>query len=297
MVGGIALLRLGAMGGAFSKPLAKIVPRWGSLLVVVGFVIAISLLGYLLLGLIMASLFVLLSRFNRRSFLRVAVTGVAAVVPVWLLLLLLGTEFTSKLATIPHIFTEVTAVTGETPTVEQESFSALALASNLSVAFENIKNSPLLGVGFGGHPLAYDLLAPRWAVMNLEGLNKENAGSVLVRLLSETGAVGTILFLAGGLTVAVQARRAIRSALDYHRRNRLQPSMLLALGIGITASYVAIFIVSLLRGGGYFDPHLWLLIALTVGVSTLLDRAYMHTETIYPHTKGVTRSRLGPGSS
>lgn len=270
MLGGLALLRLGLMGSTLSKPTSSIMSRWAALFIIGGFVVAISIIGYALLVLTVASLVIVLYRFDVRSFLRAASAGIIAVSGIWMAMFWLGEEFADKLRTIPLIFSGTTG--GQT--ASSESISALALSANLSVAIENLGSNPLVGVGPGGHPSSYDELVPGWTTLNpgVYGLNQEDAASLLIRLLSETGLVGTILFLTGWLVLVVRARQSIQRTLTFHLKNSLQPSPVLAVASGITASCIALFIVYLLRSGGYFDPPLWVLMALTAAVPSVLAR-------------------------
>lgn len=282
MLGGIALLRLGLMGSSLSRSVATVMPRWAALLVFGGFMVGISIVGYALLGLIVISLLILLYRRDLRSFLRSAFVSVAVVALGWLLLSVLGPEFGDKVETIPLIFGGATG-----GTAPSESLSALSLSANLSVALDNLGSNPLFGVGPGGHPSSYDVLAPGWLISNqiVHGINREDANSLLVRLLSETGVIGTTLFLIGVLTVIVRARRAIQRALTFHLKESSRPSPILTVAIGVTASCMALFSLYLFRLGVYYDPPLWVLIALTAAVPPLLNRLY--GDSIRPSSIGL----------
>jgi hypothetical protein len=274
MAGGMALLRTGLMGRAYGKALSGVVPLWVAAFVLIGFIIAISIIGYVLLALTVASLVVVLYRFDLRSLPRMLSAGVATAVLGGLLTLGLGEAFVNKLRTIPLV---LSAVTGGVQTVLPEQYSALPLAANISIALDNLKDSPFLGVGPGGHPPSYDVHVPVWlytTVPDLLTIHQQDGGSLLIRLLSETGIVGTILFLAGWLVVVLRARSAIQRALAFHRENFSQPSTILALAVGITASCAALVTVYLIRMAIYYDPPIWVLIALTAAVPLLLNREH-----------------------
>ncbi len=78
--------------------------------------------------------------------------------------------------------------------------SSFTLFNNAIVAFSNLQAHPLTGTGIGSHPTAYD----KYSLTNLnpnlqswlakEELNKEDANSLLLRLISETGILGLILY-------------------------------------------------------------------------------------------------------
>jgi O-antigen ligase len=274
MAGGIALLRLGFMGRSLSKSAAAIVPRWAALLVVGGFVVTISIVGYVLLALTIVSLVIVLYRFDLRFLLRAVFVGVVTVALGWLLILGLGTEFIDKLETIPLIRYGVTGGIQTAPPTN--SASALTLSANLSIALDNLRSNLLLGIGPGGHPVSYDVLVPDWARFNdvVYGTNQEDAGSLLIRLLSETGLIGTTLFIAGWLVVVVRARKAIQRALTLQLESYSPPSSSLVIAIGVTASCMALFVMYLLRSGKYFEPSMWILITLTAAIPPVLNRVY-----------------------
>lgn len=72
--------------------------------------------------------------------------------------------------------------------------SVMILFNNLQVAVRNIGDHPLVGTGFGSHPAAFDrynefsINDVWWAEMN-----KEDACSMFIRLMSETGFLGLFL--------------------------------------------------------------------------------------------------------
>ena len=274
MVGGIALLRLGVMGKALSRPLATVIPRWGALLVLAGFVLAISINGFVLLALTVAALAAVTYRFDLRSLPRLALVGAGTIALGLLLTLGFGEAFTKRLDAIPLVLSAATGDASAPPT--RADISVLSLAVNVSVALDNLQDYPLLGVGPGGHPPSYDAQVPGWvsAMPDLLGLQHLDGGALLIRLLSETGLIGTVLFLSGWLVVVLRARRAIQRALAFHREGFSRPSLALAISVGVTASCVALVIAYLFRMAIYYDPPIWVLIALTAAIPPLLKREY-----------------------
>ena len=275
--GGLALLRLGLMGRTYSRSLAPVVPAWAAVLVPIGILVALSIIGYLLLALTVFSLVVVLYRLDRRHLSQLLLIGGGMAVAGVVLAVGLGSEFLKKLGTIPLV---LQAAVNGTEAAPSESISALSLAANLSVALDNLASRPLLGAGFGGHPQAYEELAPDWIYVHpvLPGLQSMDGGSLFIRLLSETGLIGTALFLAGWLLVVLRARRAIQGVLKLREDEPdLPPSPVLAVSVSVTASCLALVTVYMVRMGVYYDPPIWVLIALTACVPTLLKRVYGDT--------------------
>ena len=78
--------------------------------------------------------------------------------------------------------------------------SVYVVASNAFVAYKSLTDNILFGHGLGSHPVSYD----QYIVFDIDGgfwsnkyprANKADAGSLLLRLLSETGLFGTIAVL------------------------------------------------------------------------------------------------------
>lgn len=73
-----------------------------------------------------------------------------------------------------------------------------AYTSNAFVAFESIKSNSLFGRGLGSHPVTYDkfiqpYLPNGYWKNGYTGINKADANSLLLRLLSETGLFGVFV--------------------------------------------------------------------------------------------------------
>ena len=100
------------------------------------------------------------------------------------------------------------------------------------------------------------------------GLNKEDAASLLIRLLSESGISGTMAFMRG-----MDFRHGACASLypsEYHPETG--PNALLSLAIGVTASMIGIGIACMARAPQYYAPWFWLPMALTASVPALLAR-------------------------
>jgi hypothetical protein len=124
--------------------------------------------------------------------------------------------------------------------------SSFVLYNNYHVALENFKRNPLFGTGLGSHPVAFD----KYSLTNLEGavdieFNKQDANSMFLRLMSETGLYGLFIMLYLLIKCWVPKQRTSDNEL------------------WVMSNSVAIIIVlSLLRQGHYFINgfpfYLWL---------------------------------------
>lgn len=89
--------------------------------------------------------------------------------------------------------------TDESIPADKINLSTFALYSNFMVTTESLKRNLFFGSGIGTHGINYDKYIGNffpddylWRKMEL---NREDANSLMLRLLSETGIVGTVIFL------------------------------------------------------------------------------------------------------
>jgi hypothetical protein len=74
--------------------------------------------------------------------------------------------------------------------------SSFTLYNNYNVATKNFMNNPLFGTGIGSHVTAYDRYTEsRKIKVHGFNLNSADANSMLLRLISETGLFGVLIFL------------------------------------------------------------------------------------------------------
>lgn len=289
---GPALARLGAFGSAPRQALRSIVPRWAALSVLGGILLSLSLVAYVLLLATFAA-----GHLTRRP--------IRAVVMIWTLVSLaaiggglagvifyVGGIMAGKVDTL-HLLALGLDQGADLQSAPTAGLSALALASNLQVMLRGLEVSPLLGFGIGAHPAAYELYAPPFVFRSffVTGLNAPDAGALLIRLLSETGLIGALLFVAGCAFVLLRAR----SRLIMNEKTNGSMTEWNALGIGMVASGVGVLTAVMLRMGIYYYPPLWFLIGFCASVPGLIAKL--------PSTQGATTSaasatsRVEPGGT
>lgn len=113
---------------------------------------------------------------------------------------ILVTSFYYLYANVPEFHERVTSTidifeTGEFR-IGKTHGSSIILYNNYKIAFENFSTNFLVGTGLGSHPVAFEKYSITKNVQQY-GFNNNNqdANSMLLRLLSETGLFGTILML------------------------------------------------------------------------------------------------------
>ncbi len=260
---GLALIRLGAIGRTHRLNISSVVPLWAAVAIVCGYLVALSVIGWLLLAGTGLVLFVLSGKLKIKTLL--SATAVGALLVGSLLVLIQQSEgaLADKFGTLALITTTDVSSSGFQP----EQLSALAVAANITVAEQNFMSDPVLGGGLGSHPVAYDQYAPSYVTLRpaLDHLNADDAASLLVRLISEVGVLGLVLFVAGCLMIVVSAQKAILA-----RTIRSPYSSMESLSLGYLVSFVGLLGVYLARTGHYYDPVFWISVALAAAIPAIL---------------------------
>jgi len=255
---GLSLVRLGLLGRHCQSISANLVPHWAAYSIVIGMMVTFSINSWLMFMVVLCSLFIVSSRISLAMLLKVAAGLTFLLLILFLAASLSGEQFSDKFASLALITLDAEVGTD----VATEQVSALAMASNLEVTYQNFTNHPVLGGGVGSHPIAYKIFVPGYmsaSKIDISGLNADDAASLVFRLLSETGVVGFVIFIFGLASVIYRARKAILFDIETGTL-----SLYRVIAIGITASSIGLMGTYLTRLGRYYDPIFWLAIALTV---------------------------------
>jgi hypothetical protein len=137
------------------------------------------------------------------------------------------------------------------------SMSTFALGTNMVVAINNLFRNVLFGGGLGSHPIAHGIYAPDYG--RASELNADDAASLLLRLLSESGLIGTFLFLLGMFGLIARAIVALKNTSGTLRM----------VSVGFVASALGFVVIYLGRNGFYYDPTFWTVMAMTMVVPML----------------------------
>jgi len=230
-------------------------------------------LDHVLMGVVIAGLLATYSRlgmvvlFATTAFLLFSVSRLQGIsrrgVVVAGLTVLSGTLWVAL--TTPYVKSMLTAVTGSSTAVE--FFSSIAAGPRLALwsgAWSTFLEHPLFGVGLGQFGFHFANHVPAWAVLESEVprflLSGEvpNPKNMILRLLAETGVVGTLAFAYfvathfryGSGTAGTQATLRLRP-----ERGRLTPEFVLGvtMGIALLGDFVSLDTFAL--------PQLWLCLA------------------------------------
>jgi hypothetical protein len=263
---GVALIRLGLCGGAQRDAVQRIIPASAAILILAGFVVTVSLIDFLLLLIVCASLWVVSRKISASA---IATLSAATVLTG-------GVAYAAIASTLPDLSEKLGAmgsITSDDIQVKRaEDLSAIALAVNLAVMRANLSRDPILGAGLGAHPVTYDRENPGLGRLPADivtvGMNKEDAASLLIRLLSESGILGTVAFITGWILAVTRARRFILASMSAG----MAPNLFLWLAIGVTASMIGVGVACMARAPQYYAPWFWLPMALTASVPELVVR-------------------------
>ncbi|MFH1309179.1 MAG: hypothetical protein ABIH85_00705 [Candidatus Omnitrophota bacterium] len=128
----------------------------------------------------------------------------------------------------------VAVLRGKKP-LHETNLSTFAICSNGFVAYKSFVNNPWFGSGLGSHPISYDRYIAQAVdpLKIIQVLNRTDAASLLLRLVSEMGLFGLLLFFYFIIKFYVSKKRN-----DYYWM--------------ISNAILCLFIVNLLRQGNYF---------------------------------------------
>ena len=263
---GVALIRVGVGGAAQRDAMRSVISRASAIPIVAGFVVTLSLIDLFLLLVVSASIWIV----SRNGSVSVFAGVLGAIIVIG------GVAYGAIVSALPDLNAKIVAMSSlasDDLRVERaEDLSAIALAVNIAVMRANLARAPMLGAGLGAHPITYDRENPGLGRLPTDiltvGLNKEDAASLLIRLLSEAGMLGTAAFIMGWIVAVMRARGAILANIN----GGAAPNACLSLAIGVTASMVGIGVACLIRAPQYYAPWFWLPMALTVSVPELIAR-------------------------
>jgi hypothetical protein len=263
---GVAMIRVGAGRSLQRDAIRSVISKSSAILIVAGFVVTVSLIDLFLLLVVSASIWIV----SRNGSARVFAGVLGAIVIIG------GVAYSAIVSTLPDLNAKIVAMSSlasDDLRVERaEDLSAIALAVNVAVMRANLARAPMIGAGLGAHPITYDRENPGLGRLPTDiltvGLNKEDAASLLIRLLSETGMLGTAAFIMGWVVAVLRARHAILANIN----GGGAPNAFLSLAIGVTASMVGIGVACLIRAPQYYAPWFWLPMALTASVPELIAR-------------------------
>ena len=264
MASGLALTRLGLIGSKYRDELRSVVPAWAAASILVSVILSFSAVAYA--GLFAAYLGALASRttFSARSIVLMVIGAVAAVAILALAALQAGDAIRERFFDLA-VFSQLGSAEGTGAVDRDTNLSVQILFLNAYVALQNLIANPWLGAGIGAHPFAYDALVPvlPLAAGNASRLNAMDAGALSLRLLSETGILGTAMFTAAVLSAWFRVRRVV-----LRRGAKLDPQMK-ALAIALNSGLAGVFAAKMLRGPSYYGAEFWALFALCIAVPVL----------------------------
>jgi hypothetical protein len=161
------------------------ISRSSSLVIISAVVISASSTGYI--ALLLCFLFIAINYRALRFIFSTSIVGALA----FFLLYTSVPDFKKRFDDSVAIFIT------QTITDEQQlkNGSTMILYNNFHIALENFSHHPIAGTGLGSHPIAFDRYNEFDDQIWWYDLNKEDANSMFIRMLSETGLFGLSMLL------------------------------------------------------------------------------------------------------
>ncbi len=199
------------------------ISKWKSLIIISSVLLSFSVVAYI--GVIIALMLII---YNYKRFKYLAL-GVILISAFMLFTYIYVPDVKMR------VDDSISALRGEV-TLEEVNLSTFALLSNALVAYNSFINNPIFGSGLGSHAISYDKYIGTIVDINKLGfvaVNRQDANSLFLRLISETGLLGIIIVSYFILKFYIPRRK------DNH------------LWI-ISNSILCLFFLTLLRQGHYF---------------------------------------------
>ncbi|MHA1380623.1 MAG: O-antigen ligase family protein [Candidatus Helarchaeota archaeon] len=169
---------------AIIKKKYSLLKRWKSLVVIIAFLLTFSTVGYI--GIALSSV-LLIFNFGKIRYLLL----ISLLLTVFLFFLWFNVEDFKM-----RIGDSFDVLVGK-KSLEDSNLSTFALFGNALVTYRTFLDNPIFGHGLGSRPLSYDRYIGE--VVDIKKvstiLNREGGNSLFLRILSETGLFGLILFL------------------------------------------------------------------------------------------------------
>jgi O-antigen ligase len=274
MGAGLAMTRLGLFGVKWRAALRGTVPLWAACSILASMALSFSALTYggllaCFLGALAAK-----TRFRFRSLLFLFVGGTVALLVLALLAVQLGDIIIGRIMGLA-VLSQLDATSGVSDLDNDINLTVQVLFLNAYVTLRNVIANPFLGAGVGAHPFAYAALLPAVAGLpgsenGVVGINAQDAAALSLRLLSETGILGTLVFTIAILSAWFRVRREIVKPDDNLNSDG---SSYKAMAIGWCGGLVGVFAAMLAHVPHYYGPELWAVIAMCCSLPALISLA------------------------
>ena len=244
---------------SFTKYNPGLLSRWKSIVIILSLIFSFSSVGYI--G-AMFSILILAYNFNKIRYFFIAAM---IVLSLFFFMLNYVGEFTARTGDT------IAVLTGER-TIEESNLSTFAIMSNALVAYRSLQKNMLIGTGLGSHELNYDkyidIVIDTGEAKHV--VNKEDAGSLFLRLVSETGLFGLLLFFV--------------FIIKYYLRKKDDRSNYFWI---INNAILCMFIIKLLRYGHYFADgfffFFWLYYFSKIQSRKMLNNFGMQKAKVFQH--------------
>lgn len=170
---------------SFFKNTFKFQGKLASIVIIFSFILSFSTGGYI------AVFFAIILLFLNYRKINIVILGLGIIITAFCSLYGTNEVFKAK------IDDSLGILSGRSVLGDKINLSTYAIFSNMRVAEYSLARNPVFGSGLGSHPLTYDKhigVDIPWSNIHHNIQCKGDAGSLFIRLLSETGILGLLIF-------------------------------------------------------------------------------------------------------
>lgn len=265
---GLALARLGAIGRE-PNAVSEAVPLWAAVSILLSLLLSMSGVCYAALFVTVIAVTVSRKKFGIQSLVVLILVATVTLGALAIVVVQAAGGIADRIAGLV-VFTNLGQLDPAVLDSTSTQYTVMITFLNAEVAYHNLVTHPVLGVGLGGHASAYfHLLSPRNFGHSIQGFgyNSTDANALSLRLISETGLVGTFIFVAIFASAWLRTRRAILRLMA--NRHDAESRGFAGLAAGLNGGLAGVFAAYLIHVPHYYDAQFWGLFALCVAIPPL----------------------------
>ena len=214
---------------AFFQKKYVLIKKWKSFIIISAFILTFSTIGYI--GIFLALILLIYNYGKIRYLFLIGLISFLLIIFFWNYI----GDFKMRIGD------SIEVISGK-KSLETSNLSTFALFSNALVTYKVFLNNPLFGEGIGSRPMSYDKYINN--VVDVENIpifkNREGGNSLFLRILSEMGIFGLILFLSFLFKFSL-----------FKRKDRVGYLWI------ISNAVLLMFLIRLIRAEHYFDDGLF----------------------------------------
>ncbi len=221
--------------GRYKERLCDVINKRISLIIIIGFIFTFSSSGYI--GIFIGCILIWLEyKHTIRQFF-ILFTVIAAFFALYNVV----PEFKLRLD-------DTISLLEDYSDIEKSNISSQTIIINMNIAKESLLNTIGFGSGIGSHTISYDKYINNFQLNNvIFFLNKEDANSLLIRIISEFGYIGIIILI-----------------IFFYKNKNNEKNTIYNI---YSKTCLCYFLLRFLRYGHYFNNGLWMFVVIYIILS------------------------------